>query len=139
MAPERDWRAPIAAGAYLLMAVCASVLVTLILGYFLFVSPIEHSQKLATTALSIQQGQTATLDGIIVQLRDQATDRQNDTNTIATALCVQRIRSLVTYRDTTKSDRDRQASLKTADDTQKLLNGLHPHPPTKCKGIDPKP
>lgn len=130
--PNRDWRAPIAAGAYLVMSVCASVLVTVILGYFLFIRPIEHSQQLAKTALVRQEATTLTLEL-------QAADRQKDTNTIAGALCVSRTRSLVTYRDMRTSKSQRLASLKQADDLEVLLRGLSPHPPTACKGIDPRP
>lgn len=136
---DRDWRAPIAAGAYLLMAVAAAVLVTLVLGYFLFVRPIEHTQQIQKQQNITLQSQNQTLNQVISTLQNQAFDRQKDTNAIAGAICTQRIRQLVAVRDPRTPEASRKASMESADALFKFLSKLSPHPPTKCKGVDPYP
>lgn len=135
----RDWRAPIAAGAYVILAVVCSVVVTFVLGYFLFVKDINRNADDLKVQNTVLVAQSRTLVGLITTLQDQALDRQHDTNAFAGAICAQRTRALVAYRDPRTSKSSAVASKNNADELWKFLRQLSPHPPTKCKGIDPYP
>lgn len=108
--PDR-WRAPIGAAAYIGLATVVSLVICLVTVWLFAIRPLDH----------------------------QASLRQKDTNTIATALCVSRTRSLQTYLDPKTSMKTRVDSLAAADAYETIIAGLSPHPPTSCLGIDPNP
>lgn len=147
------WRAPIGAFAYAGIATAISAAVCFWLVYIFAIIPqnqaIEVAQKAAIQVQSqnVQlASQQKSLTAVINQLQQQAVlfsqqaiDRQSDTNAFAGAICTQRERALTAVRDPKTPPAARAASKKSADELWKFLRQLRPHPPTKCKGVDPYP
>jgi hypothetical protein len=143
------WRAPIGSLAYIIITVIVSIAIV----YVFAVRPQNHTINIASKAAILAQNQEEqivaqqkTINAVISQLQaqagvlsHQAIDRQNDTNAFAGAICTQRTRLLISVRDSRTPPVSAKASKKSADDLWKFLKQLSPHPPTKCKGVDPYP